>query len=40
MKNQLLNNMLNSSKVMKKDFNNILKDQKSFKLNNEYLITG
>ena len=32
MKNQLLNNMLNSSKVMKEDYNNILKDQKSFKL--------
>jgi len=32
MKNQLLNNMLNSSKVMKKDFNNILKDQKSFEI--------
>jgi len=32
MKNQLLNNMLKSSKVMKEDYNNILKDQKSFKL--------
>jgi len=40
MENQLLNNMLKSSKVMKEDYNNILKDQKSFKLKSyEYYYT-